>query len=270
GYALATVGAGFAIAAVAVTEIAALSFGLLLLGLGNAAALLSRYAAADLYPQPRRGFAISTVVWAGAVGAVGGPLLLRRSTDAAHSLGLAALCGPFVLALLASGVAVIAAVGVPVQAVSPPGRPPVALREMLRAPAARSALAVMATGQVVMVAVMTAAPLDMHLHGHGLGMVGFALSAHTFGMFALSPLTGRLLDRFGSRPVMVSGLVTVTIAAATAATAPQGQAAALFLLGYGWNLCFVGGSTRLARDLPPAQRAHVEGAVDGAVWGAAA
>lgn len=40
-----------------------------------------------------------------------------------------------------------------------------------------------------MVAVMTAAPLDMHMHGHGPGMIGTALSKHTLGMFALSPLT---------------------------------------------------------------------------------
>jgi hypothetical protein len=41
---------------------------------------------------------------------------------------------------------------------------------------------------------------------------------------------------------------------------------ALFLLGYGWNLCFVGGSGRPARDLPDAARTSVEGAVDAAVW----
>jgi predicted naringenin-chalcone synthase len=45
---------------------------------------------------------------------------------------------------------------------------------------------------------------------------------------------------------------------------------ALFLLGYGWNLCFVGGSGRLARDLPEPVRPHVEGAVDAAVWTIAA
>jgi MFS family permease len=114
----------------------------------------------------------------------------------------------------------------------------------------------------------------MHLHGDGLGSVGVVLSAHTLGMFALSPLTGRLLDRVGSRPVMLAGLVTLALASGLAATGPRGdtalRTASLFLLGYGWNLCFVGGSGRLARDLPAAERARAEGAVDAAVWGLAA
>jgi MFS family permease len=132
---------------------------------------------------------------------------------------------------------------------------------------------VMTTSQVVMVAVMTATPLDMHRHGHGLGPIGAALSAHTLGMFALSPLTGRLLDRVGGRPVMLAGIVGLAVASGLAAVGPEDhagwRAAALFLLGYAWNLCFVGGSGALARDLPPADRSRAEGAVDAVVWGAA-
>jgi hypothetical protein len=48
------------------------------------------------------------------------------------------------------------------------------------------------------------------------------------------------------------------------------RAAALFLLGYGWNLCFIGGSGRLSRELPVSQRTQVEGTVDAAVWSIAA
>jgi MFS family permease len=132
----------------------------------------------------------------------------------------------------------------------------------------------MVTAQVVMVAVMTAAPLDMHMHGQGLGAVGMTLSAHTLGMFAFSPLTGRLLDSVGARPVMFAGLLVLAVATVLAATTPESvvplRTGALFLLGYGWNLCFVGGSGRLAADLPDSARANVEGAVDAAVWGIAA
>lgn len=150
----------------------------------------------------------------------------------------------------------------------------VRLREVVRGAGARGALAVMVTAQVVMVAVMTAAPLDMHMHGEGLDAVGLALSAHTLGMFAFSPVTGWLLDKAGPRPVMGSGLGVLAVASALAATMSSGdmpmRTAALFLLGYGWNLCFVGGSGRLARDLPGPARAGVEGAVDAAVWNVAA
>lgn len=273
GYVAATVGGALAIPAVAGSDIAILSIGMLLLGLGNAGALLSRYAAAERYPAQRRGFAIGTVVWAGAVGAVGGPLLLMPASDVASHLGLVALSGPFLFASLASAVAATMLFAMPAGGAEPvESRVP--LRDLVRTPPARTALVVMATGQVVMVAVMTAAPLDMHLHHQPLGLVGVALSAHTLGMFALSPLTGRLLDRVGSRPVMFAGLLTLAIATALAATAPHSQAlvqtGALFLLGYGWNLCFIGGSGRLARGLPAPDRARVEGAVDAAVWGVAA
>ena len=37
------------------------------------------------------------------------------------------------------------------------------------------------------------------------------------------------------------------------------RAVALFLLGYGWNLCFLGGGSQLATGLPSAARADVEG-----------
>jgi MFS family permease len=274
GYAAATAGAALAVPAVAGGHLALLCGAMFLLGLGNAGALLSRYAAAERYPADRRGTAIGIVVWAGAFGAVAGPLLLAPSSAAAGGLGAGAMAGPFLLAGLATAVAWAAASTLPGGRRQPDeSRKP--LRELARTPTARSALAVMATAQIVMVLVMTAAPLDMHLHHQRLGPVGAVLSAHTLGMFALSPLTGRLLDRVGSRPVILAGLATLAAATVLAATAaPHGrvlpQAVALFLLGYGWNLCFIGGSGRLASGLPAAQRAGVEGAVDAAVWGVAA
>ncbi len=137
------------------------------------------------------------------------------------------------------------------------------VRGLVGTSGARSALVVMVTAQVVMVAVMTAAPLDMHLHGQGMGAVGVVLAAHTLGMFGLSPLTGKLVDRYGSGVVMIAGLVTLVVAVALV---PVARLAGLFLLGYGWNLGFVGGSARLAKDLPEHQRSQVEGTVDGAVW----
>jgi MFS family permease len=273
GYVVATLGAGLAVAAVAGNDVAGLSVGMLLLGLGNAGAQLSRYAAAELYPAPRRGFAIGTVVWAGTVGAVGGPLLLLPSSKVATGLGWAGLTGPFLLATLAGALALVTSMGVPRHTARPIRPTRVPPRALFRTHAARSALAVMVTGQVVMVAVMTAAPLDMHMHGYGLGVIGTTLSMHTMGMFALSPLTGWLLDRVGARSVMLGGLLTLAVACLTM-LGSEGHAltrtAALFLLGYGWNLCFVGGSGQLARGRPTWEQARVEGAVDAAVWGVAA
>jgi len=274
GYLAATAGAGLGALGMAGGSVAALSAGMLLLGLGAAGALLSRYTAAQLYPPGRRGFAIGIIVWAGAAGAVGGPLLLVPTTSAARGLDVAATAGPFLFAVVAAGTAALA-----VRALPPAGRatvaPAVPLRSLARGLPARSALLVMATSQVVMIALMTVVPLTLHAaHHHGPGALGYALSAHTSGMFALSPLTGWILDRTGPRPVMLTGLVVMALATVATATAPYDhqpvRLAVLFALGYGWNLCFVGGSGGLVGDVHDPRRPQVEGAVDAAVWALAA
>jgi MFS family permease len=271
GYLIGAVGAVVATGGAVTDDVAALLIGMLLLGAGNAAAQLSRYAAAELHTEDRRGRAIGAVVWAGAVGAVGGPLLLGATAALAGRLGSVPAAGPFLLAVAVTAVAAVVSRWLPYG--SKALAAPAPLWTLLRRPAVRSAFAVLATAQVVMVAVMTAAPVEMHHHGQGLGAVGLVLSAHTLGMFALSPLTGRLVDRLGARPVLVAGLVALAAAAGATSAGPTDtafRAAALSLLGYGWNLCFVGGSTALAETVPPAERARVEGTVDAAVWGLAA
>jgi MFS family permease len=284
GYAAAAAGGALAVVALAgaagagtATVVALVLAGMVLLGLGNAAAQLSRYAAADVVPAHRRGLAIGVVVWSGTVGAVGGPLLLRPAEDAAITLGGPGAAGAFALAGLAAVAAALAASAVPTRAPATRESRPAAGRAapfgtLLRTPAVRSAFVVMATGQVVMVLMMTAVPLALHHHGHGIGLVGAVLSAHTLGMFLLSPLTGRMLDLLGARRVMAGGLVLLVAGAAPIGFADDAGllALAVFGLGVGWNLCFVGGSGALARGLPPDGRTAVEGTVEAAVWGLAA
>ena len=128
--------------------------------------------------------------------------------------------------------------------------------------------------QVVMTFVMTMTPLHMTAHGHDLAAVGIVLSGHTFGMFGLSPITGRMSDRFGSVPVILAGLVVTAAAALLAAGAPPDGGVllfiALFLLGYGWNLGYVAGSALLTHGLSLAERTRLQGLTDGLIWSSAA
>ncbi|KQR16089.1 MFS transporter [Cellulomonas sp. Leaf334] len=270
GYLATTLGAAAGAVAVPVGNVVLLVGGMLLIGLGNAAAQLSRYAAAELVPARRRGSAIALIVWAGTVGAVGGPLLLLPTAHLADALGRPALSGAFLLSIPAGLLAALAVSGLDTTR-RPRTGPRVPVRTIVRSPAGRDGLAVMVTGQVVMAAVMTSVPVQLHLHHHGLDVVGLVLAAHTLGMFVLSPVTGRLVDGRGAVPVMVLGLATLlvaTIVAASGALLPQ--AVGLFALGYGWNLCFVGGSASLAVGLPAELRADVEGSVEAVVWISAA
>ncbi|MVU80486.1 MFS transporter [Nocardia sp. ET3-3] len=241
--------------------------GMVLLGVGNAAAQLSRYAAADLRPG-RPGALLAVVVWAGTVGAVGGPLLLAPLSAAAQAVDRPAQTAVFLLAAVSVAIAALTATtlrrdtsaAIPAP---PPQRPPM-----------RLALTSMLAAQVVMTTIMTAAPLAIHEHGHGLHVVGVMISAHTFGMFALAPLSGLLCDRFGGRPLIVTGLALLAISSAMSMLADTlgGPllALVLFLLGYGWNLAYIGGSNLLAANLPETERMHLQGAVESRVWGGSA
>ncbi|HSM38953.1 MAG TPA: hypothetical protein VK838_06425, partial [Candidatus Limnocylindrales bacterium] len=95
-----------------------------------------------------------------------------------------------------------------------------------------------------------------------------------FGMFALSPVSGRLTDRFGGVPVIMAGFGLLAVAGAMAAAVPQEGGTILmlplFLLGFGWNMTFVAGSSLLASGDVYADRARLQGVVDAFIWGTAA
>jgi MFS family permease len=141
------------------------------------------------------------------------------------------------------------------------------IREILRLPSAQLALAAMVCGQVVMVLIMTVTSLHMHHHEHSLGDVGTVITAHTLGMYGLSVVTGPLADRFG-RPLTIALGALLLIAGSLIAPLSLMTgwlALALFLVGLGWNLCYIAGSSLLADILAPAERGNVQGASELAV-----
>ncbi|NGN68746.1 MFS transporter [Streptomyces sp. A7024] len=239
-------------------------------------AMLSRYAAAELYPAERRGAVMGTVVWGGTIGALAGPAMLPVTSELASPPEV----GPYVLALLATIGALVAVSGFPSAQAPPAGglAPPGPHRDQAprteretatdeRAAITRVALVSMITGQVIMVAVMTMTPVHMHTHGQGLGAVSVVLTAHLAGMFALAPLSGKLADRIGGAATIQAGLaVLVSSGVCTVLASPSAGfvfSAGLFLLGYGWNLTFVGGSALLT-----GRSTRLQGRVDALVWAA--
>jgi MFS family permease len=284
GMSLAAIGGLIAAAAVGLNSFFLFVAGMFVFGFGSAGDRLSRYAAADVSPAQQRSLAISIVVWAGTIGAVLGPLLLEPTEQLAEELGLAGLVGPVLLgATAAAAAAMIAFVGLrpdPLSFVDGGAEDSRAaagsVRALLRVPAVRYAIVALIVGQVVMVLIMTMTPVYIRRAGDGLGIVGLVIGAHTFGMFAVSPLTGWCSDRFGRLPVMVAGQAVLVVSALMAAAAGGDDTgllvAALFLLGLGWNFGFVAGSAFLTEHAPMAQRVRLQGVADAMVWtsGAAA
>ena len=279
GYVLAILGALLAMVAVLSGSLILLVAALFLLGLGNGSAQLARYAAAELYPPERRGFGISSVVWAGTIGAVLGPNVIKPAAAAGDAFGLPPFAGVFAFVSLVSIGATIVTTAMPrIQDRSTkPQSGPRSLRDASRSltrPHVKVALSAMVVAQLIMVAVMTMAPLHLHMHGQSLSRVGFILSVHTLGMFVLSPLSGWFTDRFGSTTVIWAALGTLLVATMliVAAPAPDGHSltVALFLLGYGWNLAIVGGSALLSHAIEVEEGTRLQGLVDSLVWSSSA
>lgn len=133
-------------------------------------------------------------------------------------------------------------------------------------PSALQAMLVMALGHLVMVSVMVMTPIHMK-HGHAeLEVIGFVISVHILGMFALSPLVGAAVDRWGAPPVAMAGGVVLTLASLLASRSQAGWSglllAALFLLGVGWSCTLVSGSTLLTSVVATDERPATQGLAD--------
>lgn len=287
GYGVGVVGALVATVAVIAGSLPLLLLGTILIGFGNASNQLSRYVAADLFPADRRASAIGIVVWGSTVGAVIGPNLAAPAGRLAEAVGLPELSGAYLVPVVFVGAAAL----LTLLALRPdpyeladesarhdqPGSDrstAASLAAVLARPNVPVAIVSLVTVQVVMVLIMTMTPLHMTAHGHDLGAVGVVISGHTLGMYALSPLTGRLTDRLGSIPVILAGMGVSALAAVLAGVAPPDGGVvlfvALFLLGYGWNLGYVAGSALLTHGLSLAERTRIQGLTDGLIWSSAA
>lgn len=284
GYAIGVVGAVVAIMAIVAVSLPLLLLGTMLVGFGNSSNQLSRYVAADMYPTARRASAIGTVVWAATIGAVLGPNLIGPGGVVAEWLGLPRLAGAYLIPIgfvgLASALSFALLRPDPYELAEPTevtvdgGDRAGTIRDVLRRPTVAAALVALVAGQTVMVLIMTMTPVHMAAHGHHVESIGFVISGHTFGMFALAPISGRLTDRFGTGRVIVAGLIVLAGASLLAAIAPPDGGVvlfiALFLLGYGWNLGFVAGSTLLTQGVDVADRTRVQGLADSLIWSSAA
>ncbi|MFG3404189.1 MFS transporter [Streptomyces sp. NPDC048142] len=286
GYLVGALGAVGVIVAAVVNSPALLFVALFLYGAGTAVNLQARYAGADLAAPAHRARAISTVLVATTVGGVAGPALAGPTGNLAEVLGLPSLTGLFVIAaaafILAALVLLIwlrpdplliartlhtdtgmdAAQRTSVPEASAP-------RTVRRGPSLRLGVLVLVLTQIVMVAVMTMTPVHMHAHGHGAGASGLVIALHVGAMYLPSPLTGRLVDRFGSASIAVWAALTLLASGILAATAPDDSVAllalALILLGLGWNFGLVSGTAIVTDAAPLATRAKTQGLVDVAV-----
>ncbi|MGB4325543.1 MAG: MFS transporter [Candidatus Nanopelagicales bacterium] len=299
GYALGAVGAGIVIIGAVQRNLVLVLVGCMLVGVSSAASFQARYAATDLALPDTRAKSLSYVVWAATIGAVLGPNLLNFSGSVGLSLGLPQLSGPYVI----SGIALILAVSVLLVSLRPdpfvlsthlrtsqlvasgmPEQTKARLRdgiEHLRTrPRAVLGIASIAIGHVVMVMVMVMTPVHMAHVDVTLQLIGLVISVHVAGMYALSPVVGMAVDRFGRIQVVIAGIGILTASCVISGLAPADNVpilgVGLFLLGLGWSCTLIAGSTLVTDSVEPRERPSVQGLSDltmnaaGALGGAVA
>jgi MFS family permease len=282
-FGLALLAAGSTLAAVMIAAglFAGYLAAIVLIGMGAACAVLSRSAAADMYPASRRAQGIGVVVMGGAVGAVFGPFLLAGLKTWATNAGLDPNAVPW---LGAAPLAVLAFVGTLLIRPDPreiasnlsryyPDEAPLTVAEAGEArPLGKilsqypAIVAIASTGlvQAGMVMLMVTVALTIKGHGHGDVALVSVMSAHFFGMLGLSVPIGRLADRLGRRSMILVGAL-IFIAGATTAPLindPLINGVSLFLVGIGWSFCYVAGNTILGDLARPTERGRLFGAND--------
>ena len=249
--------------------------GLALVGVGTAVNLQSRFAATDLADPSTRGRDLSLVVWATTVGAVSGPNLITPGEFLGGLIGLPELAGPFVLTTVAQATAAL----LYFVALRPD---PLLLAQERAAGAARAgkpgaadvkdnrsmmrtAIVSIALSHATMVAVMAMTPVHLVHHGATLAIVGFTISLHIAGMYALAPVFGVMADRLGRVPTILIGQAILVVSLLLTGFGSENELAVvvgLVLLGLGWSAATVAGSTLLTESTSIARRPKVQGFSD--------
>jgi predicted MFS family arabinose efflux permease len=211
-------------------------------------------------------------------GAVAGPNLVEPLGSLAESLGIPALAGPFMLAVVAYVAAgsVLLALLRPdpyllaraIDAAERAERPATEDDEVMPRPGigAYVGATIMVMTQIAMVAIMTMTPVHMRAHHHGMGAVGLVIGLHIGAMYLPSPITGILVDRLGRTPMAIASGVTLLAAGVVAAVSPGASLGplilALMLLGLGWNFGVISGTALVVDATVPENRPRTQGTID--------
>ena len=239
-------------------------------GLYAAAHQSYRFAAADTASDAYRPKVVSWVLAGGVFAAVLGPQLVIFTKD---------LLSPHLFAASYLGQSVCAvAAAIVLQFVKVPPLGPIPhngarpLGEIIRNSRFIVAVACGIASYGMMNMVMTSAPLAMVGCGHSITDATLGIQWHVLAMYGPSFITGALIARFGVERITGVGLALI---AATAVVGISGITVAHFwlalvLLGFGWNLSFIGATTMVTQCHRPHERNKVQAFNDFLIFGSMA
>ena len=239
-------------------------------GLYAAAHQSYRFAAADTASEAYRPKVVSWVLAGGVFAAVIGPQLVIFTKDLLPPhLFAASYLGQSACAVLAAIVLLFVKV--------PPVAPeriesPRPLLKIVQAPRFIVAVACGVASYSMMNMIMTSAPLAMVGCGHSVTDAALGIQWHVLAMYAPSFVTGSLIARYGVERITGIGLALVAltgvvgIAGITVAHFWTG----LILLGFGWNLAFIGATTMVTQCHRSDERNKVQAFNDFLIFGSMA
>jgi MFS family permease len=284
GLAIALVGAMLVAWSLSLNSIIALTAGLLIFGMGMAAAHQLRVAVADMFPPSLRAEALGYVALGSIAGLAISPILVALAERAAPGLGQDPMALPWLMLpiLIVTGMVLVTFIRPDPKVIGEnlahyfPGATAAGRREqatasfsvigLLRHAPIRLAIVANCAAQGNMSIVMVLTSLVLHHHGHSLTAIALSHTFHTVGMFGFTIPLGRLADRIGREQVMYSGVAIALVGAVlvTFTGAFWSVTLGTFLVGLGWAAANVASTALIADRSETATRGRAIGVNDSA------
>ncbi|HAT1576927.1 TPA: MFS transporter [Raoultella ornithinolytica] len=239
--------------------------GCFLVGVYQAFSQYYRLVAADHSPPEVKGQSISLVMVGGVVAAILGPLLTIVARDVP---GLPRFAGVY---LVVAALGILSALNLALffdhakkysptpDTAAPSERSPTS-RELMKRPDYRTTWLHLVVGSLVMLFLMTAAPLSV-THHHSMNDGALVIQLHLLGMYVPSLFTGLLIRKVGLTVLLYSGIALnmLAIVVNLSGETMLAYSLSLLLVGVGWNFMFVGGSTLLSLSYRDHERKKAQG-----------
>ncbi|MEZ8188327.1 MFS transporter [Vibrio sp. 1F279] len=243
-------------------------FATFLLGIGIGFGTLYRFAAIEVCDENARHRAISISMAGGVLAAVLGPNLAimsqQWSADGLYIGAFSSLIGLNILALLILQTIQFPKVSFNSQA--PKADP---LGVIVKAPNFIGAVFAAMVAYAVMNILMTATPLAMIGCGFDFTKAAGVIEWHVLGMFVPAFFTGSLIEKFGSRMMILAGgvLFVVSIAINIHGVSIWHFRAALVVLGVGWNFMFIAATGLFSQSYQAQNKAKAQAFNEFVVFG---
>ncbi|KAB0466501.1 MFS transporter [Vibrio chagasii] len=234
-------------------------FATFLLGIGIGFGTLYRFAAIEVCDENARHRAISISMAGGVLAAVLGPNLAimsqQWSQDGLYIGAFASLIGLNILALV-----ILQTIQFPKVSFSNQTPKSDPLSAIVKAPNFVGAVFAAMVAYAVMNILMTATPLAMIGCGFDFTKAAGVIEWHVLGMFVPAFFTGSLIEKFGSRMMILAGgiLFVFCIAINIHGESIWHFRAALVLLGVGWNFMFIAATGLFSQSYQPQNKAKAQ------------